>query len=644
MPRTLGGGRRRMTVLLVLAGLGQALCVVALSVALHVLAARARHPPGPSGAAAGPGGAGGAGGPSGGAVWDSPAHWPAAALVALLAAAAVAAVALQAVRPPLAERLAQSYVHAVRMLLFDHLAHSVAWGPGRRTVGVTVLRFTGDAAALRLWVGRGLASLLVDGVSVAGTLAALAVLSPGAGAAAAVLVAATAAGSVLVGRGLAGRLRETRRHSGRLAAFVNERVTHTAVLQSLGRVRQERRMLSRRSRRLGEAAVEQARWAGALGALAEGCRIGTALVVVGVGFSDASHRELLGWLLPVAGFLGGPVSSLTRVQEYRQASAVARRRICEVLSVPAPLRPPAGAGALRGGPGRLDLADVCVEGVLDGVTACAEPGSRVAVTGPAGGGKSLLLAVAARLAVPDRGSVALDGRPLARHDPDSVHRAVRLVSRDLPPLRGSVSAGLRHGDPPRRPAAPRTRRPGPPPADTARDRARRHARDHARDGAREDPPDPARDDLAGRLEERLAAALPRGLDTRVGEGGLGLSAALRHRVALVRAVRSRPPVLLVDEADLAGELFEEVWRDYPGSVVCVTAAAHLLAGADAVWVLEGGRLAVLPARAAAHPAGAARPPLHGARRAPGAAGAGRGAPPAPGAHPRTAPERSVTNQ
>ncbi|MFJ8538383.1 ATP-binding cassette domain-containing protein [Streptomyces sp. NPDC093591] len=542
MPQTLGGVRRRLMLLLVLAGFGQAVCVVGFALLVHGAAYRITH-----GEEVGAG-------HDRSALYTHVAGYAPTTLAVGLATSACATVLLKAAGEPLAERLAQSYVHSVRMRLFDHVAGSEAGGPFRRTVGVTVLRFTGDASALRLWISKGVAPILVDGVFVACALVVLAVIAPGIGALSAALILLAAAAVALFGRRLRERVRETRRHNGKLAAFVNERVTHTAVMQSLGRVEQERRVMRRHSREYGRAMVRQARLTGAMSATAEACGIGILLIVVTVGLVAGTTWEALASLLTVANFLGAPLSSLVRVQEYWQQSRVARRRIAEVLKAPAPLARVRGAEPLAHGPGRLELQELRVDGVLD-VSAVARPGQRIVLQGPPSSGKSLLLRLIARLQEPDAGAVLLDGQDLAQHDPESVRQVIRLASPELPLLRGSVHTNLRYGEPP--------------------DAAEAAGEEHIK---------------------ALADLLPDGLRTRVGENGHGLSMAVRYQVAMVRALRSGPRVLLLDdvrsEEALGSDLMERLLERYSGTVIYVTDEPKFAARADVLWRIDDGRLTV----------------------------------------------------
>ncbi|MFD0684699.1 ATP-binding cassette domain-containing protein [Actinomadura fibrosa] len=117
-----------------------------------------------------------------------------------------------------------------------------------------------------------------------------------------------------------------------------------------------------------------------------------------------------------AGF--GPV--LTQVLRLGRARAGARRA-AEVLAVPAPVH---GTVDPPPGPGRLEFRGVTAGGVLADLDLVVPGGLAVAVVGRSGSGKSLLAALAGRLADPDRGEVLLDGTPLPRLRREALRREI----------------------------------------------------------------------------------------------------------------------------------------------------------------------------------------------------------------------------
>ncbi|MDQ3870642.1 MAG: ABC transporter ATP-binding protein/permease [Chloroflexota bacterium] len=537
MPPTLGSGRRRLLLRLVLIGFAQAAAAVTSAVlvqtafdrllALGVLHARFLG------------------------------------LLGLgLAGAGIAGAVFRVVERADSESMGQAYVHDVRLALTERLTALSPRALQGRSHGAVTLRFVGDLSALRQWVSLGLARLAVAATSTGAGLLALIFINAGMGLAVAGVVVLGGLVSVALGPRLRSATKEARRRRSSLAANVTEKVASLAVVQAFGQVDRERRRIERQSRALADAMVERADIAARLAAVTEGTATGATGAALFVGVMEVSSgRTTPGAVvaaMTIVGLLVSPLRDLGRVAEYRQNARVAMEKLREFLETPVLVADVPDAPALAAGPGRLEFRAARVEGAVEEVSVVAEPGQRVAIVGPNGAGKSTLLMLAARLIDPDGGQVLLDGQDLARHSLASVRRAVGIASAELPLLRGTIDRNLRY----RWPDAP------------------------------EEELQRVRDRLA--LDE-MVAELPQGMETRVGEGGSGLSVGQRQRLILARALVGEPRLLLLDEpeAGLDADAEEMLWRvvtEQRGTVLFVTHRSAALAAADVVWRLEGGRL------------------------------------------------------
>jgi len=200
--------------------------------------------------------------------------------------------------------------------------------------------------------------------------------------------------------------------------------------------------------------------------------------------------------------------------------------------------------------------------VVDGLSFTLEPGEVLAVMGASGTGKTTLLQVLLGFVTPDGGRVGLGGVDLADLDPDAWRSVVAWVPQRPHLFATTLDANIRLG------------RPDATDADVARAVAD-----------------------AGLTE--TVAALPRGLQTVVGERGAGLSAGERQRIALARAFLRDAPLLLLDEptSNLDGAteavVLAAVHRLARGRTVLMTAhRPALLALADRVLRLDADVAAV----------------------------------------------------
>ena len=289
-----------------------------------------------------------------------------------------------------------------------------------------------------------------------------------------------------------------------------------------------------------------------------------------------------------------PVGSLLGVQADVQASLALFERIFEYLDQPVDIAEPEHPVPLAPSRGELTFDHVSFayeagQPTLTDVTFTAEPGTKVAVVGETGSGKTTVGYLAARLYDPQSGSVLIDGvdvRDLLLTDLASV---VGVVSQETYLFHGSVRENLRFACP----------------------------------GATDDDlEDAAR---AARIYDMLAS-LPEGFDTVVGERGYRFSGGERQRLAIARTILRNPPVLVLDEAtsSLDVETERQVQEALDALAVGRTTIviAHRLStvrDADQILVLDrglivergthlellatGGRYAALVARDSAVPTG-----------------------------------------
>ncbi|GAB3197152.1 ABC transporter ATP-binding protein [Nocardioides hungaricus] len=203
--------------------------------------------------------------------------------------------------------------------------------------------------------------------------------------------------------------------------------------------------------------------------------------------------------------------------------------------------------------------------LLDGVTFTVEPGRTVALVGATASGKSTLTGLMTRLVDPDGGRILLDGTDLRDLARGELARAMAVVPQTAflfdDTVRGNVTLGHQVGG-----------------ADVTDEQVWAALRAAQADG--------------------FVAALPEGLDTRLGERGTSLSGGQRQRISLARALVREPRLLVLDDAtsavdpEVEARILEALRSGSHGATLVVVAYRKAtIALADEVVHIEDGRVA-----------------------------------------------------
>ncbi len=214
-----------------------------------------------------------------------------------------------------------------------------------------------------------------------------------------------------------------------------------------------------------------------------------------------------------------PMAALLSVGTDVEASLALFDRIFEYLDLPVDIVEAEHPVELR--PREL-LGEVRLEGVgfrysergpwtLHDVDVTVPAGTRTAIVGETGAGKTTLGYLVARLYEPQAGRVTIDGIDVREASFASLAATVGVVSQETYLFHATVRENLRFA----RPEA----------SDEEIEAAARTARIHD-----------------------LIASLPDGYDTVVGERGYRFSGGEKQRIAIARTILRNPPVLVLDEA------------------------------------------------------------------------------------------------
>ncbi len=311
-----------------------------------------------------------------------------------------------------------------------------------------------------------------------------------------------------------------------------------------------------------------------LGSASKAVRLLVQSGMLALGALLAIEQEISAGTLIAASILAGramaPVDQVIANWRGFIRARIAAGRLKEALQgvsdSPAPLTLPRPAGTVSAR-GVVKLAPLpdgtgpsSTRPLLQGIDFDLSPGDGLGMIGPSGSGKSCLARILVGLWVPERGSIRLDGAPLAAWDRDRLGQYLGYLPQNVQLFPGTVGQNIARFEP---------------------------------DATSEDIIEAAR--LAGVHD--IILSLPKGYETPIGNATAPLSGGQAQRIALARAVYRMPSLVVLDEpnahldADGEGALADCITalRRAGSTVVVIAHRPRAVAALNKMLILNEGR-------------------------------------------------------
>jgi ATP-binding cassette subfamily B protein len=365
------------------------------------------------------------------------------------------------------------------------------------------------------------------------------------------------------------RMRVVRAKEGAIASVIQEAVTGIRAVKIFGREEDELERFRGESEESLRASVDssliEAKFSIVLGMVGG---LGTALILYLGSLQVLSGALSVGELTVFVAYLGlflSPLWALSRQANQIGKSLVSGERIIELLGAEPSVKESPDARPAPAFEGRVAFDDVHFayedDEVLKGMDFEVEAGSRVALVGLSGAGKTTVTSLIARLYDPQRGRVLIDGYDVRDFTLKSLRDSITFVPQEPMLFRATVAENIGYG----------------------KSGAARGEIEHAAE-------------LAG--ADGFIRELPEGYDTLLSERGESLSGGQRQRISIARAMLRESPILILDEPQSgldaeAADAVEDSWRALTeGRTTFVIAhELRLVRNVDQIFVIEDGSVA-----------------------------------------------------
>lgn len=465
--------------------------------------------------------------------------------------------------------VSQRVVKQLRKALFAKLQKLPVAYFDRRTHGELMSRLSNDVDNVSNSISQSTTQLMSGAIVIVGSLVMMLILSPILTLASLVTVPLVFLLTRTITKRTKVLFREQQAQLGRLNGHIEETITGLEVVKAFNYEEQAIAEFETVNQRLRDVGIKAQIWSGFLMPIMNVINnLGFALVAI-VGGVLAVHELITVGV--IASFISysrqfvRPLNDIAMIYNILLSGIAGAERIFEVLDEAEEKSDEPDAVALDNPRGDVVFEHVAFgyrpdQPIIHDISFHVRSGSRIALVGPTGAGKTTIVNLLTRFYDVTEGSIRIDGRDIRKYTRDSLRKSFGIVLQDTYLFSGTIKENIKYGNP---------------------------------DATDAEVVEAAKLAYADVFIQRL----PDKYETMLTENGGNLSHGQRQLLAIARVILAKPAILILDEATSSIDTRTEVHIQKALSNVMQGRTSFIIAhrlntirDADTIMVIDGGRI------------------------------------------------------